>query len=368
MVVGACGYEFHPALQYAASDATDFAHKLVAKLGFDRERMLVLADAPGAADYRPTRRDIFHSLGLLGDTNSEFYRDSQLEPMGQDDLFVFYFSGHGLRRERTEFLLPVETSHYSVTETAVSLEAIVERIEALPCPHKILFIDACREQLYHEEGAKAAVAGAKGIGERNVVDRQGLATFYSCDPGQRSYEIDDLHHGSFTYCLLEAIDHPQINTLGELDGFLKSRVPQENQKGKKGLQQPFLVPNPTDMLELGLFQIADVQTELEQLVAMTTNLTTRGLLDEDWWERLCTVWEADDPPNFGLKRSVFEKLYREELSFEEFERKWQRTETSLPILSSQPHLPTPDAGKPHAGTEPGGLGATVAADDSDEGR
>ncbi len=358
MVVGAGGYESHPKLDYAALDATEFAGELVTSLGFDRQRMLVLADHPSdGPDYRPTRRDIFHSLGMLGNTHSEFYLDRKLEPMGEDDLFVFYFSGHGIRHESAEFLLPVETSKYSVTDTAVPLDAIVAQIAALPCPHKILFLDACREQLYQDEGAKAA-GGAKGIGGTNVVvDREGLATFYSCDPGQRSYEIEKLRHGSFTFCLLEAIRHPDVNTLGELDRYLKSRVPKANAIGNKEPQQPFLVPNPADMLDLTLFQLANLLSESDQLIAMTNELYDRGRLDKDWWDKLYRVWDSGDAPSLKLKRLIFEMFHREELEFEDFERRWRRTETTLPIGSRKPDLPGREAAGARDDGEPAGIGA-----------
>jgi hypothetical protein len=342
-LVGACQYEFHPSLKYAATDATRFAHALETSLGFDRKRMLVLADSNDPVDYQPTRRDIFHSLGLLTNENSELYVDRQIDPIAEDDLFVFYFSGHGIRRDRDEFLLPVESSKYSITETAVPLDAVVECIEKLPCRQKVLFLDACREELYQDEGAKA-VSGAKGIGQTAVVDREGLATFYSCDPGQRSYEIDELKHGAFTYCLLEAIKHPEINTLGELDDFLKSRVPQENVKGRKEPQQPFSVPNPADMLQVDLFRLTTVETDRDQLMAMTNKLFEDEVLDYDGWERLYGVWEAGDSPNFGLKKAIFERFYTGGMPLAEFEAKWQRAEKySLPVAEHRPDLPIPAA-------------------------
>lgn len=345
LVVGACEYEFHPSLKFAASDAVAFADALVVSLGFDRKRVLVLADGDeNSIDYSPTRRNIFHTLGLLGDKHSNLYRDRNIDPIGEDDQFVFYYSGHGIRRNRDEFLLPVDTSDYAITETAVPLEEVVERIEKFPCKHKVLFLDACREQFYPDDGAKA-IGGAKGIGQRQIVDREGLATFYSCDPGQLSYEIEDLEHGSFTYCLLEAVKHPEVNTLGELDDFLKSRVPQENEKAKKTLQQPFSVPSPSDMLKVALLRLAQIPTDRERLVEMTTELANKGMLDVDWWGKLCNVWEGGDAPNFELKRAIFERLYQGKATLDEFHTNWRRTERYTPSApASKPDLPFPQTG------------------------
>lgn len=339
LLVGACTYDFHPSLKYSATDATRLARALETRLGFDRRRMLVLADSDDFVDFvdfEPTRRDIFHTFGLLADEHSDFYRERELDPIGEDDLFVFYFSGHGVRRDRDEYLLPVESTKYSITETAVRLEAVVGCIENLPCRHKVLFLDACRDELYRDEGAKS-VSGAKGIGRPTVVDREGLATFYSCDPGQRSYEIEELRHGAFTYCLLEAINHPDVNTLEELDKFLKSRVPKENHKACKEPQQPFLVPNPADMLQLDLFRLPVVETGTEQLVAMTNQLYNDGVIDFDWWEKLQSAWDAEDEPNFRLKQGVLKRLYEGKLTFERFADHWRRADRHM-VPPSQPNL------------------------------
>jgi uncharacterized caspase-like protein len=340
LVVGACDYEFHPSLQFAASDAVEFADALVSSLGFDRKRVLVVADGD-VADYPPTRRNIFHTLGLLSDEHSALFRERNVDPMDENDQFVFYYSGHGIRRNRDEFLLPIDTSNYAITETAVPLETVVERIEKLPSRHKVLFLDACREQFYPDDGAKA-IGGAKGIGQKGIVDREGLATFYSCDPGQLSYEIESLQHGSFTYCLLEAVKHPGINTLGELDEFLKSRVPQENKKAEKTLQQPFSVPNPSDMLDVSLFRLVRAPSDREQLIDMTSELFDKGVFDIDWWQKLCNIWEAGDAPYFELKRAIFERLYEEKDSVAEFHANWRRTERHAPsTTASKPDLPFP---------------------------
>jgi Caspase domain len=339
LLVGASKYEFHPPLRFAAADAIASAEALETSLGFDRRRMLVLADGDGRTDYSPTRRDIFHSLGLLGDPHSDFYAKRELDPIAEDDLFVSYFSGHGIREHGQEFLLTLDTSRYCLADTAMPLEGILGRIAKLPCRHKILFLDACREEFYQDEGARA-IGGAKGIGERGLVDREGWATFYSCDPGQRSYEIDDLRHGAFTFCLLEAINNPRINTLGELDAFLKSRVPQENVKANKEPQQPFAVPNPTDMLELDLLRLTQRETDLETLTMMTNELYNRAVLDIDWWEKLCSVWESGDARNLELKQKMFERLCAGTLDFEEFAAKWRRTEL-YQVTTAAPRVSVP---------------------------
>jgi uncharacterized caspase-like protein len=326
LVVGACDYEFHPSLRFAASDAVAFADALVGSLAFDRKRVLVLADTDkGPVDYTPTRRNIFHALGLFGNKSSRLYSDRNLDPIDVADQFVFYYSGHGIRHDRAEFLVPVDASDCAITETAVPLEEVVARIDKLPCQHKVLFLDACREQFFPEDGSKA-ISGAKGIGDRELVKRRGLATFYSCDPGQLSFEIDDLEHGSFTYCLLEAVKDREINTLGELDRYLKAHVPTQNSKANKALQQPFSVPSPSEMLDVDLLRVALIATDSQRLMEMTTELANEDVIDPEWWAKLCDIWDTGQAANYALKRRIFERLYDRKSTVEEFQRDWNRTE------------------------------------------
>lgn len=345
LVVGACDYEFHPSLRFAASDAVAFANALVTSLGFDRKRVLVVADGgKDSVDYAPTRRNIFHALGLFGDKNSRLYRDRELDPIDVADQFVFYYSGHGIQHDSREFLVPVDTSDCAITETAVPLEAVVARIDRLPCQHKVLFLDACREQFRPYDGSKAI--GAKGIGDRQLVNRPGLATFFSCDPGQLSYEIDDLEHGSFTYCLLEAVKDREINTLGELDRYLKAHVPTQNSKANKNLQQPFSVPNPSDMLDVDLLRLALIPTDSERLMEMTNELANDEVIDIEWWAKLCNIWDTGEAANYELKRRIFERLYRRESTVEEFQRDWNRTERYAASASpAKPDLPSLGGGQ-----------------------
>src|SRR5207245_1417629 len=106
--------------------------------------------------------------------------------------------------------------------------------------------DACRE----------ATDGAKSIGledTRNAVERAGIVTFFSCDSKDKSYEIDQLQHGSFTHCILEAITSKCCNTVDELDQYLRTNVPLTNSKYRKPPQQPYAIIQPAEKGKLPIF-------------------------------------------------------------------------------------------------------------------
>jgi uncharacterized caspase-like protein len=348
LVVGAGGYEFFNSLEYSVDDAIDFRDSLVRHLNFDSERVVLLADSETTdAQFKPTRNYIFHHLGAFSNPDSPYYLTHDFEPIGEDDLFVFYFSGHGLRTESgQQYLLPMEASNQDVTKTAVLLEEVVTGIEQLPCRHKVLFIDACRADL-EGVGAKGPIEN-EGFGGLEVVDREGLATFYSCDPKQRSYEIKDLKHGTFTHELLQAVLHTRVNTLKELDEHLKSRVPRLNAQHGKPPQKPFCHPNPADMLELPLFRIFEEAgvNETDELVAMANALFDQKKYEDlDWWEKLTGVWEEDHAYNLELKKAILRRFYAGEMEFPEFQIRW---------LRSEKHIPSVRAAGPEVGIGPNG--------------
>jgi uncharacterized caspase-like protein len=341
LLVGASKYDFFTSLKYSADDAADFAAALRDNLGFTSDTMLLLSDGPAhAANYKPTRASIFHALASLAKSDSPYYVDNQLDPIQEDDLFVFYFSGHGLRAPNgDEYLLSVDASDQSISDTAVNLGELAKQIANLPCRHKILFIDACRSE-FDEEGAKDP-APPPGIGDLRV-DREGIATFYSCDPRHRSYEIDDLKHGSFTYCLLEAVSDPTVNSLGELNAYLTSRVPGINAKGGKRAQKPFLIPNPADMLDLRLFAAQEQKVDLDELMDLANAALENEIIEYELWDQL-TTFLADAKQGGGTNVKIRTKLlhlfFRNDLNVEELVARWQRTERpTAPVRESKPQV------------------------------
>lgn len=330
-VVGANDYEFFPQLDYAALDATAFVDTLEADLDFDENRILLLTDSKERpTEFKPTQGHLFHALGLLSDLN--FHQGRHVAPVGPDDLFVFYFSGHGIRTEEgEEFLLPVGASDKDVSHTSIPLNEIVKRIEALPCRHQVFFIDACRADP-QEAGAKGP-GGPPGLGTKGrFVDRDGTALFFSCDPAQRSYEVEALQHGTFTYELLQAVMREDVNTLGELDDHLKSRVPRLNQQHDKPLQLPFCELRPTDMGDVALWRRGG---EVDQLIAMANDLFAQKRIDWDWYLKLEGVWTGEHVLNRLLKKELLRRFHAGEMAFDAFESRWLRSDKHFATLRSE---------------------------------
>ena len=340
ILVGASQYQDFTKLRFSARDAAEFSRALTDKLGFTRETMFLLSDAPEhEADLSPTRNDIWRALSSLAKPDSPFYRQKGIEPIGEDDLFVFYFSGHGLRTSHgDEYLLSIDASELNVPETAVNFGELGKVIANLPCRHKVLFVDACRSE-FEDEGAKSVAQTIEGFG--HALDREGVATFYSCDPRDRSYELDDYEHGSFTYCLLDAVKNPNVNTLGELDEFLASRVPKINVDNGKRPQKPFLVPNPADMLKLSLFAVQERKLDLAELMEQVTRKADEKEIDYELWDRVTTFIE-DAQRGAGehvhIRKALLRRWCAGDLTVDQFVPRWYRTERRDSVRESKPQV------------------------------
>ncbi len=116
-----------------------------------------------------------------------------------------------------------------IEHTAIAVSYITERLQRWDADNVVLFLDACRN-----DGSRSGL----GIGE-DV--QQGVVTFYSCSPKEKSWEIEQLQHGAFTHVLHEALQlqgESNCATVERLDHYLKHRVPLVNQQYGKIRQNP----------------------------------------------------------------------------------------------------------------------------------
>jgi hypothetical protein len=234
LVVGVSGYEMVPTLNYAAKDARDVATAL-RDIGFDK--VTALEDKAGA-DARPGRSRVYHHLAELKEAG-----------LDEDDLVLFYFSGHGMSEGKADYLLPIDASNKDLKHTALPMDSIVRGLRETGSRKVVMLIDACREELPTGKSIVGVGANTESVLEKDVDD--GLAVLFSCASTQRSFEIngEDIKQGSFTHCMLDAIKDPQISTVGEVATYLERAVNELN--GKHGLKQqnPYLLAKPDELMK-----------------------------------------------------------------------------------------------------------------------
>jgi hypothetical protein len=189
-----------------------------------------------------------------------------------------------------------------------------------------MFIDACREL---DTGAKGTVS--LGADSADVVAKEGIVAFFSCDPRDRSYEIDALKHGSFSYGLLEAIQQG-FEDVSQLEGYLRKRVPQINTSYQKPAQQPYAVFQPPERGSLRILynrknRIAAAE-RFKPLIQALLELFDAGTIDEDdsngALEFLVQLMEKTQPGQEDkTKLYLVESLAKGKLNAKAFHAAWQ---------------------------------------------
>jgi hypothetical protein len=165
----------------------------------------------------------------------------KVKSSNSNDVFLVFFSGHGIRENQDDYILLSDSLVNNPVDTALSQKKILDILKNKRFSKVLFLIDACRN--YRSTGAK----GYEDFGS------YGTATFYSCSPGQRSYEVDELKHGIFTFSLIEILQKRQQSksklNLEELADELKCRVPKICEKYNKGEQIPLLSVEQYDFPE-----------------------------------------------------------------------------------------------------------------------
>jgi hypothetical protein len=236
ILIGADKYDHLNPLAYCGLDVRDVGVAFRSSLQFKNEDILEFRLGGALA---PKRNDILHTM-------AQFLKNG----VEEDDLLVFYFSGHGAidQKDQKDYLLPVDASPADVSGTGIQVELFADRLTATGCKNIVMFIDACRE----------SISGAKGItsvgqNSQEALQRGGIVTFFSCDPKEKSYEIEDLKHGSFTHCVLNAIANGTCDTVESIDKYLRENVPLLNARYHKPPQRPFTIIQPAEKGQLAIF-------------------------------------------------------------------------------------------------------------------
>ncbi|MEM1168534.1 MAG: GUN4 domain-containing protein [Cyanobacteria bacterium P01_H01_bin.35] len=242
--VGINNYNNMPNLQYAQRDAELMRDYFLNEAGFEKVYLFT--------DNSPQINDAdkpFNSQPTYG-TLRRFLRDRfEEEFLSPGDNFWFFYSGHGMRFNDRDYLMPADADPHpdGVEDTSISLYFVTERLRRCGADNVILFLDACRSQ----ESSKGL-----GIGKEK---QKGVITFFSCSPNERSYEIEDerIQQGAFTYALLESLriqGEGNCATVERLDNRLSGRVAELNHKFKKPRQNPYVSAEPVTKSHLILLE------------------------------------------------------------------------------------------------------------------
>ena len=211
------------------------------------------------------------------------------------DNLWFFFAGHGMRHADKDYLMLADSDPSDIEHTAISVEYITERLRRSRADNVVLLLDACRE-----ESSRSGL----GIG---LEQHQGVITFYSCAANQKSWEIAELRHGSFTHTLLTGLRlHGEANcaTVERLDRYLNSAVPQLNTRYQKEIQNPYLKAEPPYKMYYILLEQSATMRDVESLKLQASLSENSGNFElaKQIWIRVLGVSPADSDAISAIQR------------------------------------------------------------------
>jgi hypothetical protein len=179
LVVGVSSYAAPalPELRYASADAQAMAAALEAR-GFAVEVL---------TERAATRANVTRALkDLTGHTNER-------------DVALLYFSGHGLNRDGASYIALYDANPGRLDSSTLTLGEVYQLLGSRD-RNRLVILDAC------ETGAGAA--------DNGYAIKTSVRTLFSSQPGNASYESDQLRHGVFTYYLLQGLRGEAANGNG----------------------------------------------------------------------------------------------------------------------------------------------------------
>lgn len=201
LVIGASQYQFLGKLNYAAGDARRFRDALVDGFRFSKDSIKFLSDSEDDA-LKPTSENILESLkSLLSDPI-----------LDKGDLFILFFSGHGIGTPRGDYLCATDSKAADVEKTGLPVREVINKLVEAKLRNVVIITDACRAGEKNEFGLEL----------QELAKKANIAVMLGCEPGKKSYEAPQLKSGVFTYFLLKALSNPKTRT--ESGGLWTSKI------------------------------------------------------------------------------------------------------------------------------------------------
>ena len=214
LVIGNSNYEYQQ-LKNPINDANAIAESLE-KLGFD---VTLKTD-----------------LDLQAMRNAIYNFENRLAATSQDDVGLFYFSGHGAQIKGQNYLLPIDNSKIrseaDLERYAVHADKEVSgMMKVVNAGMNIITLDACRDNPY----AGSTKSLSRGLAQMPppVKKRGSLLVAFATAPGQTASDAGPSgNHGVYTYYLLDVLNKVQPTTLideafSEVRDLVKQETEQE---------------------------------------------------------------------------------------------------------------------------------------------
>lgn len=160
---------------------------------------------------------------------------------------IFYYAGHGFPddKQATAYLLPIDGDATSITSTGYSLAKLYKEMASLKLKSAVVFLDACFSGAKRED---EMLTSARGVALKVKEDKpQGNMLVFSAAQGdETAHQLEEKHHGLFTYCLLKELQASQGEVdLGTLTDNVTKQVKRQSVVINNKRQTPSAIPSPS---------------------------------------------------------------------------------------------------------------------------
>jgi WD40 repeat protein len=218
-------------LSYARPDAESFVQTMKVNQQLFKEIELVTL-----YDEEASRINILKQLEMIA---------SRAKP---EDVFVFYYAGHGSMVENEFFFIPSESIRLyelmALRKEALEAATLQEKFKNIKALKQLIVMDAC------QSGGSVELLANRGAAEEKAIAQlsrsAGIHVMASAGSDQFATEFAELGHGLFTYVLIKALQGDADGapkdgkvTIYELKSFLDDQVPELTRKMKGKPQYPY---------------------------------------------------------------------------------------------------------------------------------
>jgi WD40 repeat protein len=166
----------------------------------------------------------------------------------QEDVFIFYYAGHGSMVDDQFFFIPSESLRLydlgSLQKEAIEASMLQEKFKNIQALKQMIVMDAC------QSGGSVELLATRGAAEEKAIAQlsrsAGIHVMASAGSEQFATEFAELGHGLFTYLLIKALEGDADGapkdgkvTIYELKSYLDDQVPEMTRKMKGKPQYPY---------------------------------------------------------------------------------------------------------------------------------
>lgn len=183
-------------------------------------------------------------------SNIKYQLHGFIKSLEEDDLFIFYYAGHGFHGQGGNRITAWDTHAHSIEGTTLLLrEVLLDPLQKSACKRALAFVDACAANFAPLVKSREVISNFNNEELREYLTAtQYFALYLSCSPTEKSYPSDRLQHGIWTHFLLKALSGEAEEALGPnryltdqgLKDYLRSEVRNymTSETMHRGLQTP----------------------------------------------------------------------------------------------------------------------------------